>query len=536
MKTLIIGLDGATFDIITPLSEAGRLPVLSRLMSEGASAKLRSTTLPNSFPGWASCTTGTSEGMHGVFSPFIKNPSSYTVRAMSGRDIMTRHVWDILTEQNGRSVVVNVPTTYPPEPLNGVMVTGMLTPGLDSEFTYPSSFKQELLAALPDYVIEPARVPDRHARAAEFRRSIEVQERALKFLTGRGEWDFLMVVFAVLDRAQHDYWADMDSKHPRHDPNTPREFREFVHEIYERLDAAVGRLLESLRGDVRVLVVSDHGFCSELYEVRVNELLESAGLLAFKSPSSRRSRARFRSLKEKISRRLSPARTNGNVLDHKVRYGGAFLDEIDWSRTRAFFAQDKGVWVNLAGRESAGVVRESEFDDVLDEARGALNNLKSFEDSEPVFEKVMRREEAFNGLWSERLPDLVMVPRRDEYVYNERPSYGDVIVAADSTTGTHSRDGIFIAWGKGIKRGARFIKQPDLRDVGPTALHSLGCPLTVDMDGSALVEVFSDLTEAPKCGSSYRDAQNAEGLRDSVYNAGEEAELRERLRALGYIE
>lgn len=536
MKTVIIGLDGATFDIIRPLCEAGRLPVLSRLMREGASAPLRSTILPNSFPGWASCTTGTSEGMHGVFSPFIKNPYSYTVRAMSGRDIQTRHVWDILTEQGGRSVVLNVPTTYPPEPLNGMMVTGMLTPGIASEFTYPDSLKRELLTALPDYVIEPQRIPDKRERAAEFRRSIQTRESALKFLMDRGEWDFLMVVFSVLDRAQHDYWADMDSEHPRHDPKAPREFREFIHEIYERLDSAVGRLLERLPAGVRVFVVSDHGFCSELYEVRVNELLASAGLLTFQSPASRRSRARVKGLKAKIARRLLPARTTGNVLDRKVQYGSAFLDEIDWSQTRAFFAQDKGIWVNLAGRESAGIVGESQFDAVLDEARAVLNQLVSSEDGERVFEKVMRREEAFSGLWSERLPDLVMIPRRDEYVYNERPSYGDVIVPADSTTGTHSRDGIFIAWGKGIEKDASLVNQPDLRDVGPTALRSLGCPLTVDMDGRALTELFSDSTEAARRGTSYRAARKIELSHDSVYDAGEEAELRERLRALGYIE
>ena len=191
MKTVIIGLDGATFDIINPLASAGRLPVLSRLMKEGTSAPLRSTILPNSFPGWASCTTGTSEGMHGVFSPFIKNQSNYGVRAMSGRDIMTRPVWNILTEHGGRSIVINVPTTYPPEPINGLMVTGMLTPGRGSEFTYPASLKNELLAEFPNYVIEPERIPDKHARANEFRRTIEVRERALKFLMQRGEWDFL---------------------------------------------------------------------------------------------------------------------------------------------------------------------------------------------------------------------------------------------------------------------------------------------------------------------------------------------------------
>src|SRR5215813_4183839 len=315
MKTVIIGLDGATFDIIQPLARAGRLPVLERLMREGVSAPLRSTILPNSFPGWASCTTGTSEGMHGVFSPFIKNKSSYSVRAMSGRDIMTRPVWSILTEQGGRSIVVNVPTTYPPETINGLMVTGTLTPGRNSTFTYPASLKDELLNEFPNYVIEPERIPDKYARAREFRRTIEVRERALRFLMQRGEWDFLMVVFSVLDRAQHDYWADMDSTHPRHDPKTPREFREFVHEIYERLDAAAGRLVEQLPAETRVFVVSDHGFCAELFEVRVNELLASAGLLAFKSPALRKRIAGIRDLKQKIARRLSTAELNGNVLD-----------------------------------------------------------------------------------------------------------------------------------------------------------------------------------------------------------------------------
>jgi predicted AlkP superfamily phosphohydrolase/phosphomutase len=536
MKTVIIGLDGATFDIIRPLAAAGRLPVLARLMREGVSAPLRSTILPNSFPGWASCTTGTSEGMHGVFAPFIKNPGSYAVRAMSGRDIMTRHVWDLLGAHAGRAIVINVPTAYPPEPLNGLMVTGMLTPALQSDFTYPATLKDELLRAVPDYIIEPARIPDKHARAEEFRRAIQTRERALEFLMKQGEWDFLMVVFSVLDRAQHDYWADMDSTHPRHDPHTPAEFRNFIHEIYERLDGAVGRILERLPAGVRLLVVSDHGFCSELYEVRVNEVLAQAGLLFFKSPATRRQRAQAKALKEKIARRLLPRNFNGNVLDKKVQYGSDFLDEIDFTRTRAYFAQDKGVWVNLAGREPNGRVRESEFDDVVDEARVALESLTDSTDNQPVFERVLRREEAFKGKWSERLPDLVMVTRRDELVYNERPGYGRVIVPADSTTGTHARDGIFIAWGRGVAADVAFATQPNLRDVGPTALASLGCPLTADMDGRALVEVFSDATQPARVGSSYKDAAQAATASRSVYNASEEAELRERLRALGYIE
>src|SRR5215467_5191256 len=303
MKTVIIGLDGATFDIINPLSQAGRLPVLSRLIKEGTSAPLLSTILPNSFPGWASCTTGTSEGMHGVFSPFIKQPGSYGVRAMSGRDIMTRRIWDIVGEHGGRSFLVNIPTAYPAEPVNGVMITGMLTPGLDSDFTYPQTLKEEMLAAIPAYVIEPGRNPDRKTRVEEFRHANDMHELAVHFLMDRGDWDFLMVVFSVLDRAQHDFWADMDPAHPRHDPGVPAEFRGFIRETYERLDGAVGRIVDKLRGDAQIFVVSDHGFCSELKEVRVNETLALAGLLAFKHPSTRRGRARANSLKQKFGRR-----------------------------------------------------------------------------------------------------------------------------------------------------------------------------------------------------------------------------------------
>jgi predicted AlkP superfamily phosphohydrolase/phosphomutase len=470
--------------------------------------------------------------MHGVFSPFIKNKGAYSVRAMSGRDIMTRPLWDLLGQNGGRSIVLNVPTTYPPEQINGLMVTGMLTPGLASAFTHPDLLKRELLSVVPNYIIEPERIADRRARAAEFRRTIEVREKALSFLLGQGEWDFLMVVFSILDRAQHDYWADSDPSHPRHDPNTPAELREFINEIYEKLDAAVGRLIERLPAQCRVLVVSDHGFCAELFEVRVNEALAQAGLLTFKSNSTRKARAQIRSLKEKVSRRFSVARVEGNVLDRKVQYGGAFIDEIDWSRTQAYFAQDKGVWLNQAGRECNGIVGERDADRVLKSARDALIGIKSPIDGEPVFESVLEREEAFSGRWRDRLPDLVMVPRRDQFVYNERPSYDDVVVPADSTTGTHSRDGILIAWGSGIARGAKFATQPNLRDVAPTALRALGCPLTEDMDGRALIEIFVDRGVGTRRGSSYR---HGDGAPESIYTAGEESELRDRLRALGYI-
>jgi len=128
----------------------------------------------------------------------------------------------------------------------------------------------------------------------------------------------------------------------------------------------------------------------------------------------------------------------------------------------------------------------------------------------------------------------VMVPRRDEFVCHERPSYGEVFVDADTSSGTHSRNGIFVAWGPGIKSAADFTRPPNLRDVGPAALYSLGCPLTEDMDGRALSEIFSQPEDVRRTGTSYRKLDDATGR--SVYSDNEEAALKERLRGLGYIE
>src|SRR5262249_26747597 len=192
------------------------------------------------------------------------------------------------------------------------------------------------------------------------------------------------------------------------------------------------------------------------------------------------------------------------------------------------------VWVNLAGREAEGIVAESEFDECAEEVRKALCSLKSPDDGLPVFERVMLREEALSGRYIGRVPDLVMVPRRDEFVCHERPSYGEVFVNADTSSGTHSRYGIFIAWGSGIKTSAEFTRPPNLRDVGPAALYSLGCPLTEDMDGRPLCEIFSQPEDVRRTGTSYR--QPPDPRRPPVYSDNEEAALKERIRALGYIE
>lgn len=532
-RAVIIGLDGADFRVIDPLIAIGRLPNLKRLIDEGVSGPLRSTLHPNSFPGWSSCTTGTSEGMHGVYSPFIKEPGAYAFRAMSALDIQTKTVWEILSERGLRASVINVPTTYPVVPVNGFMVTGMLTPSLTSEFTHPPSLKSDLLAAVPDYIIEPSRNKSKEEKSAEFRLCIDARERAIDFLLDRYDWDFLMIVFSILDRTQHDFWEDMDPEHHRHDPNGAH--KNFIQEMYERCDSAVGKLLQRLPEGTPILICSDHGFCSSRYEIRMNEWLREKGLLTYNDGFSRRAKKKFSEWRSRVENRINVAPPAGwdNALDKKAARSRAVFEEIDWRRTKAFFGQDRGIWINLRGREAEGIVAPEDFNSVRAEMRAELKELRSPLDGEPAFEQILTREEAFNGQYSDSMPDLIVVTRDPRLVPLEGRSQSGVFVKSATTSGAHAPYGIFIASGEGIRCGVK-IENAHLRDIAPTALYAMDEALTEDMDGRALQEIFTAEANAVRNlrreGTSYRT-----GVQDSAFDEEEQDEIKERMRSLGYI-
>lgn len=533
MKAVVIGLDGATFDIIDPMIAAGRLPVLKRLIENGVSGRLRSTLHPNSFPGWASCTTGTSEGMHGVYSPFIKEPGQYAFRAMNATDIRTKTVWELLFERGRRVGVINVPTTYPTVAVEGFLVTGMLTPTLESQFTYPAELRNRLLAAVPDYQIEPRRNSAKAEKVEGFRACMQARRRAIDFLLKESDWDFLMVVYSLLDRTQHDFWEDYDPEHHRHDPESP--YRDFIPEMYERADEAVGQLLRHIPAGTPVLICSDHGFSASLYEVRMNEWLCKQGYLHYRDGLAWRARRKLYQLRSRVEERIKVAPPAGwdNALDKKAARARAVFEEIDWSRTRAFFGQDRGIWLNLKGREAEGIVEPSEAQELCDKLRADLFKLRSPIDEQPVFERVLHKSEAFSGRYAESMPDLIPLTRDSRFVLLEGRSPGGVIIPSTTTSGAHSPYGIFIASGDCIRARER-IEGAHLRDIAPTALFAMNEPLTEDMDGRVLTEIFTAEGLAQRSlrhiGSSYKDSAGT-----GSYEDDEQDEIQERMRALGYI-
>ncbi len=152
-RVFIVGFDGATFNVIRPMLISGKLPNLQKIIDDGAHGILNSTLPAHSCPAWTSLATGVHPGEHGIYSFFNRQKGKYSYPTVSSNQIQSPTMWQILSEQNYKIGVANVPVTYPPSPVNGVMISGMLSPDLKSAF-YPKSLYSEILDAVPNYEVE----------------------------------------------------------------------------------------------------------------------------------------------------------------------------------------------------------------------------------------------------------------------------------------------------------------------------------------------------------------------------------------------
>jgi len=208
-KSMIIGLDGATFDLIKPWANAGELPTFKKLMKEGVWGELESTIPHVTPPAWTSITTGKNPGKHGIFDfmSIEKSDGKWKLKLYNSRSKKSKEIWDYLRDK--KSIIVNVPLTYPPRVINGTMITGMLTPDIkNSDFTYPKEFKGEILKSFPEYIIE-LNWSGYKGKERKFLEDLyKMSEERIKlfwYLFGK-EWDFLFFVFVGTDRMQHIIW------------------------------------------------------------------------------------------------------------------------------------------------------------------------------------------------------------------------------------------------------------------------------------------------------------------------------------------
>jgi len=500
-KVLVIGLDGATFSVIDPLIEQGRLPHLAAVIERGARVPLKSTIMPNSYPAWVSATTGVNPGKHSIFWSLIrKENNAYPLQLMNSNDIKARTLWYILGDYGKRAVVVNVPTEYPPRELNGVLVCGALTPGSESDYTYPKELKDEILKVVPDYrcEIDFANISLKEL-SLEIMHSIQNREQLVLYLMKEKPWDLFFVVFTETDLAQHKYWAGIDPNHPDH-RCFKRRYGSFIHDVYERLDEALGKALDILPAGTAVLVVSDHGFGPFYQAFSLSQWLMEKQYLYLKKSTSKslmKKAVRSESLRKKLRLLkhyltyyliMKKSRLDVRTLREKdVRSSAQAAKRIDWERSSAYHTSDYGIRLNLKGREPFGIVMPGEEESrIKDQIKEELRQL-TYSNGQPVFEAVLTKEEAYSGPFVDRAPDLIIPINHAEAP--PIPEKWKYTLTHTSLSGTHSPFGILIACGEGIKKNTK-LESASIFDLTPSILSLLGIPVEEDFDGTILEELF----------------------------------------------
>jgi predicted AlkP superfamily phosphohydrolase/phosphomutase len=545
-KAFVIGLDGATFDLIRPWAASGQLPTFKKLMDRGAWSELRSTVPPVTASAWSSFMTGKNPGAHGLFDFMQRRENSYDLAPVSVRDRDGRAVWDLIGDAGGKVIVMNVPVTWPPQQVSGLLVTGMLTPRGADNYTYPQELADELREHVGEYIVYSDEVYSK-GRGEIFlqalRHSAEQRVKAAEYLLGKYPWDFFMLVFPETDTVSHGLWAAHDPSHHEHDPAEAAKFSDGILSIYKLLDSHIARLIEKLDANTTVILMSDHGHGPVRNFLYVNNYLAQRGFLKFNpgiGTSVKRTAFRFgltpRTIYRlllaiglgKLRRTLDKRRGGRGLLK---RFFLSFAD-VDWSRTRAYSIGYIGeVHINLRGREPQGIVEPGEdYEKTRDQVIADLCALK-LPDGQPLVEHIWKKEEIYRGAHLAEAPDVLFLPRNLETIAFGDFEFGSnkIVEPSYGVSSSHRMNGIFIASGGGIKPAGEF-SGAQLIDLAPTVLHAMGLPVPTDMDGRVLTEALADARPVEYSGTSESGAQATDG-----YSEEEEAQVIERLQDLGYI-
>ncbi len=547
---IIIGLDAATFDVIGPWIKDGTLPTLQRLIKEGSSGRLRSTLQPTSPVAWTSAVTGKSPGKHGIFDWRVRQPQNYHADIVNSNSVNIPTLWQIVNQADRTAGVVNVPLTYPPKPLNGYLVTDILTPSNAEIFTYPPELSAELHQAADGYRIffgQTYREGEEERFLQALHSTLEKRKRAVLHLLRHRPTDFTMVVFMESDHIQHEFWKYMDTTFPNRKPAYDR-YQHAIRDLFVALDNVVGEMLAALPADTTTFIMSDHGFGPLHKIVYLEKYFIQRGLMRLKSsPVTQFKRwllennvpMKTYQLAAKFGldiRQWVPKKQRTQAVD-----AGMSAADIDWSRTKAYSCGDFGqIALNLQGREQFGSVAPADYETVRNEVITALQELRDPETNERVVDKIYRREEIYFGPYADTAPDIIFFMKN--YSYSPSRSLGlhsnalmePHHLGKSGNSGTHAMDGIIIAHGPFINKGVS-LNQANLIDLTPTVLYAMGLPILDDMDGQVLTQLFTPDHLAKNPIQSQKSALARPLTSEAELTAEDNAEIERRLKDLGYL-
>ena len=510
-QLIIIGIDGATFNIIKPLVKKNELPTFKKLIDGGSWGELETTIPPVTCPAWPSFTTGKNPKNHGAFDWFHYN-KDYSRHIINSTNIRGKRYWDYLNDVGLICGIINMPFSYPPQKIKGFMISGLLSPE-DKDFTYPKNLKKELIRI--GYIIEPnpALLSDTKC-FNKMIQTLELRKNATIRLMKNKRWDVLTVVFRASEFLQHRFWKKGKIK--------------FIWQTYKTLDNILDEMLKEAGKEINIIIMSDHGFGNiPKYAVQFNTWLVKEGYLRVNKPT-----------KIPVHKLYNFLFTIGleNIIFLLKKKALSALDiasrGVIWHKTKAWarISEDTGfIFFNRKGRFEHGIVGDRSYTKIREELIKKIEEIRNPKNEEKIIEKIWKKEELYGD--SEIAADIIFKIKSE---YSGWESLGNDVFAEilePARIGTHSPKGIFLAYGPNIKK--KKIENARLIDLAPTILALYGIK-SGDMDGQVLDIIKKEIKIKTKPKEICR---NGVEIRESdVFDEKDEEKIIERLRALGYMD
>jgi predicted AlkP superfamily phosphohydrolase/phosphomutase len=402
-KVAVIGLDGVPFSLLKDLFQAGVMPRLAEIAGAGSFLQMETVLPAVSSVAWASFMTGSNPGEHGIFGFTDLKPNEISLHLPSFDDMRRLPIWQTIPGKT--SIVVNLPFTYPARPLQGVLISGFVAPVLERS-VYPSSLLTWLKSKNYRTDVDAVRGRgDRSFLIKDLFETLNIHEEIMISLLESRPWDLFIGVITGTDRLNHFFFdAYYDEAHPHH--------VDFV-DYYRRVDTSVGRLLDALGSNSRLIVLSDHGFTRLKTQVYLNNVLKGLGYISFSRPTPE-----------------SPEDIHPSSL--------------------AFAMDPNRIYLNSRERFKEGRLGPSEAEELRGRLKSDLENMRLADvgiqdgepngggNDEPLFAEVRTKEEVYHGDCTPLAPDLVVIPRPG---YDLKATLNVTVPSMkDIFTGMHTHD------------------------------------------------------------------------------------------------
>lgn len=411
-KTVIVGLDGVPFSLLSALTNNGTAPNMASLFDSGHFDRMEVSIPEVSSVSWSSFMTGTQSGEHGIFGFMDLRPGTYKMFFPNFHDLKAKTLFDELGTMGKRSIVINLPGTYPSREIPGILVSGFVAIDI-KKAVHPITLLPRLQEI--DYTIDIDTMrarKDHQYLIEELEKTLNIREKLTFELWEKEKWDLFMVVVTGTDRIQHYLWEAYER------PESP--YHEAFFEYYRKVDRFIGKIRDAFstlpdsgEGTNHFVMLSDHGFTEIISEVYINRWLEENGYLRFKTKPP------------KSPEDISPG-------------------------TTAFALDPSRIYLNLKNSFPEGSLDPSDAIKVREEIKAGLEEL-CYEDGTHVLRKVLKREEVYSGPFAGKGPDLVLL---STHGFDLKGRIGSpAVFGKTELQGMHTQDDAFFYSNRGIGAG-----------------------------------------------------------------------------------